>query len=48
MERIEECLQDLEILFHLDLLNKFERVDDSIVVTMEDGSKVRVQVKKLA
>ena len=38
MDNVEDYLKDLEVLFSLDLLNNFERVDDAIVLTMEDGS----------
>ena len=48
MNNVESCLEDLMILFSLDLLNEFELIDNSVVVTMEDGSKVRVKVKQLA
>ena len=48
MENINNYIQDLEILFEMDLLNKFEKLDNSVVVTMEDGSKVKVLVKHIA
>lgn len=48
MDNIESYVNDLMILFRMDLLNKFVRVDNSVVVIMEDGSQVRVQVKRLA
>ena len=48
MDSLDFFVQDLIILFNLDLLNKFEQVDNSVIITMEDGSKVRVQVKQLA
>lgn len=48
MDNVEDYLKDLEVLFSLDLLNNFERVDDAIVLTMEDGSKAKVQVRKIA
>ena len=48
MNNVDEYLKDLEVLFGMDLLNKFERVNNSIIVTMQDGSKVRVQVKQIA
>ena len=48
MDKNYDYLNDLEILFSMDLLNSFERVDNVIVVTMENGSKVRVQVRQLS
>jgi len=48
MDNVDDYLNDLEVLFEMDLLNKFEKVDNSIVVTMQDGSKVKVQVKQIA
>ena len=48
MDNDYDYLKDLEVLFNMDLINNFERVDNTIVVTMEDGSKVRVLVKQIA
>ena len=48
MDNVEDYLKDLEVLFSLDLLNNFERVDDAIVLTMEDGSTAKVSVRKIA
>ena len=48
MDNDYDYLKDLEVLFNMDLLNNFERVDNTIVITMEDDSKVRVQVKQIA
>ena len=44
----DDYLNDLEILFDMDLLNNFERVDDAVVVTMQDGSICKVTVNVLA
>ena len=48
MDNNYDYLNDLEILFGMDLLNNFKIVDNVVIVTMEDGSKVRVQVKQIA
>ena len=48
MDNVEDYLKDLEVLFSLDLLNNFERVNGAIVLTMEDGSKAKVSVRKIA
>lgn len=48
MDNVDDYLNDLEVLFEMDLLNKFEKVDNSIVVTMQDGSKCKVTVNVLA
>lgn len=48
MDNIEDYLNDLEILFEMDLLNNFEKVDNAIIVTMKDKSQVKVTVKQIA
>ena len=48
MDNEYDYLNDLEILFDMDLLNNFKRVDDAVVVTMKDGSKCKVTVNVLA
>ncbi len=48
MDNEYDYLNDLEILFDMDLLNNFKRVDDAVVVTMQDGSKCKVTVNVLA
>ncbi len=48
MEETNNFIQDLMIIFGLDLLNNFEQVGNSIVITMEDNSKVKVVVRPTA
>ena len=48
MEEVSSFVQDLAILFEMDLLNKIEKEENGVVVTMKDNSKVRVLVKQLA
>ena len=43
---MEEYLKDLTILFNMDLLNKFNKIKDAIIITMADGSKIKVSIKK--
>ena len=48
MDNVDDYLNDLEILFGMDLLNNFEIVNDAVLVTMQDGSKCKVTVNVLA
>ena len=48
MDNYYDYLNDLKILFDMDLLNNFKIVDNAIVVTMQDGSKCKVTVNVLA
>jgi len=48
MNIIEDFLQDLKVLFEMDLLNTFEIIGNAVFVTMQDGSKAKVTVNQLA
>jgi len=43
-EQINDFKKDLNILFDMDLLNEKETVDDGVVITMQDGTKIKIKV----
>ena len=45
MSSDDDYLQDLEILFDLDLLNKYERLNDAILITMANGKIIKIATK---
>ena len=48
MDNVESFVRGLESLFNLDLLNKTQRINNSVIIIMEDGTKIRVVVDQLA
>ena len=47
MDNVESFVRGLVSLFDMDLLNKIDRTNNSVIITMEDGSKIRVLVEQI-
>ena len=47
MDNVESFVRGLVSLFDMDLLNKIDITNNSVIITMEDGSKIRVLVEQI-
>ena len=44
-EQVNDFVEDVYQLFDMDLLNNKEKVQDGVVITMQNGTKIKVKVK---
>jgi len=44
-EQVNDFVDDVYQLFDMDLLNNKEKVQDGVVITMQNGTKIKVKVK---
>ena len=44
-EQVNDFVEDVYQLFVMDLLNDKEKVKDGVVITMKNGTKIKVKVK---
>ena len=43
--QVNDFVEDVYQLFDMDLLNNKEKVQDGVVITMQDETKIKVKVK---
>lgn len=43
----KDCLSTLVCLFDMDLYNDFEVIDNYIILTLKDKTKVKIEVNKI-
>ena len=44
-EQVNDFVDDVYQLFDMDLLNNKEKVQDGVVITMQNGTRIKVKVK---